>query len=60
MELVMWVFKYIGGTVCLLSGILITALLTGYIIQYSWEKIRLAHSVVEIQRALKVYKKRKD
>ncbi|EBP0014067.1 hypothetical protein HX37_25870 [Salmonella enterica] len=60
MELVMWGFKYIGGTICLLSGVLVTALLVGYVAQYSWEKIRLAYSIVEIQRAVKAYKNKKD
>ena len=60
MELVMWIFKCIGVTICLLSGILVTALLVGFVAQYSWEKVRVAHSVVEIQRAVKAYKNRKD
>lgn len=60
MELAMWIFKCTGGTICLLSGILVTALLVGFVAQYFWEKIRLAHSVVEIQRAVKAYKNKKD
>lgn len=56
MELAIWIFKYIGGTICLLSGILVTGALVGGVTNYAWGKIKLAHSMIEIQRALKAYK----
>lgn len=56
MELVIWVFKYIGGTICLLSGILVTGCLVGLVMDYAWGKMKQAHSLGEIQRAVRAYK----
>lgn len=57
MELMVWIFKYIGGTVCLLSGILVTALLVGGVTDYAWGKIKAVHSIIVIQRAIRAIKK---
>jgi hypothetical protein len=57
MELTVWIFKYIGGTVCVLSGIAVTALAVGWVTGYAWEKMTAAHRIVVIQRAVKAYKK---
>ncbi|ELZ3330285.1 hypothetical protein UL070_003285 [Salmonella enterica] len=57
MEVATFVFKCIGVAICLLSGITVTGFLAGVVMDYCWRKMRLAHSLIEIQRALKAYKK---
>lgn len=57
MELMNWIAGYIGWTVCILSGVAVTAFLVGIVTGYVWRKIKLAHSLVEIQRAVKAYQK---
>lgn len=56
MDLTVWIFKYIGGTVCLLSGIAFTASMVGYVTGYAWEKMKAVHNLVVIQRAVQAYK----
>lgn len=56
MELTTWIFTYIGGTVCVLSGIAVTALVVGLVAEYAWEKMKAVHTLVVIQRALQAYK----
>lgn len=56
MELTVWIFTYIGGTVCVLSGIAVTTLAVGWVTGCAWEKMKEAHNLVVIQRALQAYK----
>ena len=57
MEIAIFIFQCIGGLICLLSGVALTALLTGLVTNYFWRKMRNVHSLVEIQRAVRAYKK---
>ncbi|MCX9039549.1 hypothetical protein NLN82_26455 [Citrobacter portucalensis] len=57
MESMNWIAGYIGWTVCILSGVAVTASLVGIITNYAWRKIKLAHELAEIQRAIKAYQK---
>lgn len=56
MELTAWIFTYIGVTVCVLSGIAVTALAVGLVAEYAWEKMKSVHKLVVIQRAVQAYK----
>ena len=54
-----WIAGYIGWTVCILAGVVATAYLVGIVTEYAWFKFKEAHAMVEIQSAVKAYKKQR-
>ncbi|HDH0770450.1 hypothetical protein AB0175_25030 [Klebsiella pneumoniae] len=56
MAIIKFIIVCVGFTVCLAAGLALAGCILGMAVNYTWRKVRAAHSMMKLQRAVKAYR----